>query len=104
MPKEYGTPGPRAIYPDICTSRSIAACSLEAQLLFDRLVSQADDQGRIEGDIAILKTVCVPLVERITTRNLGRFLGELEAEELIFRYQHGRSSLTQLPTWWRWQQ
>jgi hypothetical protein len=104
MPKEYGTPGPRAIYPDICTSRSVAACSIEAQLLFDRLVAQADDQGRIEGDIAILKTVCVPLVERITTRNLSRFLSELEAEELIYRYQSGRSSLTQIPTWWRWQQ
>lgn len=104
MPKEYGTPGPRAIYPDICTSRSVAACSIEAQLLFDRLLAQADDQGRIEGDVAILKSVCVPLVERISPRNLNRFLSELETEELIFRYEAGRSSLTQIPTWWRWQQ
>lgn len=104
MPKEYGTPGPRAIYPDICTSRSVAACSVEAQLLFDRLLAQADDQGRVEGNVAILKSICVPLVEKITTRNLNRLLGELEAEELIFRYEAGRSSLTQIPTWWRWQQ
>lgn len=104
MPKEYGTPGPRAIYPDICTSRSVAACSVEAQLLFDRLLAQADDQGRVEGNIAILKSVCVPLVDKITTRNLNRLLGELEAEDLIFRYEAGRSCLTQVPTWWRWQQ
>lgn len=114
MPKEYGTPGPRAIYPDICTSRSLAACSIEAQLLFDRLLAQADDQGRLEGDAAVIKSLCVPLVDTIPTRSIGRgnnrfagideLLAELEAEELVIRYSAGRSRLVQVLTWWRWQQ
>lgn len=114
MPKEYGTPGPRAIYPDMCTSRSIAICSLPAQLLFDRLIVQADDQGRIEGDALVLKSLCVPLVDEIPARAMGRgskridgideLLAELEAEDLLYRYTAGRSVLTQLVTWWRWQQ
>lgn len=114
MPKEYGTPGPRAIYPDICTSRSVAACSIEAQLLFDRLLAQADDQGRLEGDAAVIKSLCVPLVDTIPARTIGRgshrfvgideLLAELEAEELVIRYSVGRSRLVQVLTWWRWQQ
>lgn len=114
MAKEFGTPGPRAIYPDMCTSRSIARCSIEAQLLFDRLITQADDQGRIEGDAGVIKSLCVPLVEMIPARSRGRgtkrvrgvdeLLGELEAEDLVYRYQADRSALVQLVTWWRWQQ
>lgn len=114
MPKEYGTPGPRAIYPDMCTSRSIASCSLAAQLLFDRLLVQCDDQGRIEGDALVIKSLCVPLVDVIPARAIGRgarrmpgiddLLAELESEDLVYRYQNGRSTLIQLVTWWRWQQ
>jgi hypothetical protein len=114
MPKEYGTPGPRAIYPDICTSRSVAACSLEAQLLFDRLLAQADDQGRIEGDAAVIKSLCVPLIAQIPAIAVGRgakrlpgideLIDELAAEDLVFRYAIGRSTLIQVLTWWRWQQ
>lgn len=114
MPKEYSTPGPRAIYPDICTSRSVAACSVAAQLLFDRLIAQADDQGRIEGDAAVIKSLCVPLVAAIPATSMGRgskkvdgideLLAELEAEELIVRYSSGRNRLVQVLTWWRWQQ
>lgn len=114
MAKEYGTPGPRAMYPDICTSRSVAACSLAAQLLFDRLISQADDQGRIEGDAAVIKSLCVPLAREIPAFGVGRgskrvpgiddLLAELEAEELLVRYQVGRDQLVQLIGWWHWQQ
>ncbi len=113
MPKEFGTPGPRAIYPDICTSRSLAACSIEAQLLFDRLLVQADDQGRLEGDAGVIKSLCVPLVDQIPARprsgarripGIAERLAELEAEELICTYEVGRSALIQIVTWWRWQQ
>jgi hypothetical protein len=104
MPKEYGTPGPRAIYPEICTSRSIAACSVEAQLLFERLISQADDQGRLEGDALVIKALCAPLVARVSVRVVDRSLDELVGQDLIRRYQAGSHTLVQIVTWWRWQQ
>lgn len=104
MPKEYSTPGPRAVYPEICTSRSIATCSLEAQLLFDRLISQADDQGRLEGDAMVIKALCVPLVPKLTVKAVDRALDELAAEKLVRRYAADGHVLVQIVTWWRWQQ
>jgi hypothetical protein len=103
MPKDYGTPGPRAIYPDVCTSRTLAATSIRAQLLFDRLISQADDQGRIEGTAIVIKALCVPLVEELTARVVENLLGELERSALIARYAVGGHVLVQIVTWWRWQ-
>lgn len=104
MPKEYATPGPRAIYPEICTSRSIASCSLEAQLLFDRLVCQADDQGRLEGDAMVIKALCVPLIAKLTVKVVDRALNELVAEKVVQRYETEGHVLVQIVTWWRWQQ
>jgi hypothetical protein len=103
MPKAYGTPGPRAIYPDICTSRTMAAVSVRAQLLFDRLIAQADDQGRIEGDATIVKAICVPLVADFTLRTTEAALVELVRADLVLRYKAERNDLIQLVTWWRWQ-
>jgi hypothetical protein len=103
MPKDYGTPGPRAIYPDVCTSRTLAATSIRAQLLFDRLISQADDQGRIEGTAIVIKALCVPLVEELTARVVENLLDELTRSGLIVRYGLGGHVLVQIVTWWRWQ-
>lgn len=104
MPKAFGTPGPRAIYPDVATSRSLAGCSIEAQLLFDRLLALADDQGRLEGDSVVIKAICVPLVAAMTPRRVEAALAELAAARLILRYALPLyPALVQLVTWWRWQ-
>jgi hypothetical protein len=103
MPKQFGTPGPRAIYPDICTSRTIAAVSIRAQLLFDRLIAQADDQGRVEGDASIVKAICVPLIAEFTARTVETSLQELVGRTLIVRYKADGHDLIQIVTWWRWQ-
>ena len=103
MPKAYGTPGPRAIYPDACTSRSLSSVTAEAERLFWRIISQADDQGRLEGDVLVLRSLCVPLLARATTAVVERWLGELVAQRLISRYHQGDSDLVQVVTWWRWQ-
>src|SRR5690348_648272 len=89
MPKDYGTPGPRAIYPDACRSLSLAAISGDAERLFWRLVSQADDQGRLEGDAFAIKALCVPRVEKITPRRVTELLGELQQHGLIRLYAAG---------------
>jgi hypothetical protein len=104
MPKEYGTPGPRAVYPEICTSRSVASCGIEAQLLFDRLISQADDQGRLEGDALVIKALCVPLVGKLSVKGVDKALEELVGQQLVVRYHTGSHELVQIITWWRWQQ
>jgi hypothetical protein len=103
MPKDFGTPGPRAIYPDACTSRSLSSLSAESERLFWRLISQADDQGRLEGDVLVLRSLCVPLLAKATTAVVERWLAELVANKLILRYQDADAEHVQLVTWWRWQ-
>lgn len=103
MPKEYGTPGPRAIYPDACTSRSLSSVGPEAERLFWRLISQADDQGRLEGDALVIRSLCVPLLAKASTALVERWLRELVNAQLVVTYQHDGADLVQIVTWWRWQ-
>jgi hypothetical protein len=103
MTKQYGTPGPRFIYPDACTSRSLALCDPLAQLLFDRLLTQCDDQGRLEADPAVVKALCMPLIAKATVRAVERWLEELEREDMIRRYSQGGRPLIQMTNWWSYQ-
>lgn len=103
MPKTYGTPGPRVLYPDCCTSQSLAECSMGAQLLFDRLIVQSDDQGRQQGDPAIVKAVCFPYFAEATPKRIAGWMGELERSGMVTLYASGKASLVQLTGWWSYQ-
>jgi hypothetical protein len=100
MPKQYGTPGPRAIWPSIADSDPLAACSLPAQLLFERLISQADDQGRQEGDPVLVKAHCMPRIREATPRRIAGWIAELDQAGLITHYFHRGRILIQLMNWW----
>lgn len=104
MVKQFGGPGPRQLFPAACTSESLARCSVEAQLLFDRLIVQADDQGRCVGAPQIVRGLCMPLVEAMTTAGVERCLGELSAAGMIELYATPKGQqLIQLLGWWTWQ-
>lgn len=114
MPKLYGTPGPRAIWPSVARNRQLAACSLGARLLFDRLISQADDQGRLEGDPILVRAACMPLDAEATLPAIRKWLTELEnagrdpatdpdSLGLIVRYEAHGQALIQLSNWWTYQ-
>jgi hypothetical protein len=103
MPKTYGTAGPRQMYPSVATSKALARCSLLAQLLFDRLIVQADDQGRLEDGAEFVRAVCVPLVARVTTKSVEAALSELAAAGLILRYRASKRELLQVNGWWEHQ-
>jgi hypothetical protein len=100
MPKKFGTPGPRLIMPTVCTSVPVAGCGIEAQLLFDRLIAQADDQGRLQGEARVVAALCMPLIRSATERKVARWLGEIETAGLIERYQADGRELVQLRGWW----
>lgn len=100
MPKKYATAGPRSIYPSTATSLKIARCSMQAQLLFDRIIAAADDQGRLQGDPLLVKSTCMPLIDKATVKAIGAWLGELEDQHLIIRYQVDGEPLIQLRNWW----
>ena len=103
MPKQYGTPGPRFIYPEACTSRSLASCHPMAQLLFDRLLTQCDDQGRLEADADVARALCMPLIPQAKPRQVEWWLKELTDQGMLLRYEADGRNLIQVSNWWSFQ-
>jgi hypothetical protein len=101
--KQYATPGPRAIYPELCDSPSLGRCGLLANALFPRLIAQADDQGRLPGEPRAVLMQCLPHLSYVRVDEVEQALDELEAEGHLQRYAAGGRNLLQLVTWWRWQ-
>src|SRR5688500_15850556 len=90
----------RAVYPSAATSLSLARCSVEAQLLFTRLIAAADDQGRLQGDPLLVRSQCMPLVGRANAKTVERWLAELSTNEMILRYEAHGQPLLQITNWW----
>jgi hypothetical protein len=104
MTKQFGTPGPRAIYPEMCDSPSLGRCGILANALFPRLVAQADDQGRLAGDAYSILIACMGrLLRLVTVDELEAALAELEGAEVVQRYEVRGEQYLQLLQWWRWQ-
>jgi len=104
MTKQFSTPGPRAIHPELCDSPSMGRCGLLANLLFPRLVAQADDQGRLAGGAAGVLVQCLPrLLRLVSVDQVGEALDELAEAGMLERYEHRGDELIQLTRWWHWQ-
>jgi hypothetical protein len=104
MTKQFGTPGPRAIYPEMCDSPSLGRCSILANALFPRLVAKADDQGRLAGDAYGLLVQCMGRHMRdVRVDQLEDALAELEGAGVLARYAAEGAQYVQLLSWWRWQ-
>jgi len=102
MPREI-VKKPRMIYPQIATSLSIAKLSVLAELLFWRILPQADDQGRLPGDPEQLKAIACPMRKELTGENIPDLLAELEAAKLIIRYSNSEDQYIQITKWWDYQ-
>jgi len=102
MPREIARK-PRFIYPTIATSLSIAQISALAELLFWRILPQADDQGRLIGHPKQLKALACPMRDEITVKNIPELLKELEGADLIIQYSTSSEPLIQIKTWWNYQ-
>lgn len=103
MTKQYSTPGPRAIYPEMCDSPSLGRVGLLANALFPRLIAQADDQGRLPGGAREVLMLCMPHLPYVSVNEVDAALAELEAEGHVQRYAAASRNLLQILTWWRWQ-
>ena len=102
MPREI-VKKPRFIYPQIATSLSIAKLSVLAELLFWRLLPQADDQGRLPGNPLQLKATVCPIRKEFTDDNITGLLTELENARLIILYSNSSTDYIQIAKWWDYQ-
>ena len=102
MPREIARK-PRFIYPTIATSLSIAQISALAELLFWRILPQADDQGRLSGHPKRLKALACPMRDEITQDNIPELLKELEEADLVTQYSSSSEPVIQIKAWWDYQ-
>ena len=85
--------GGRGIMPNrllkegICTSDAINMLSSDSEVLFYRLLVVSDDFGNMDGRIAIIKSMCFPLKEKLTTDKITSWMDELVVAKLIQRYK-----------------
>lgn len=77
----------RLLKEGICTSDAINMLSSDSEVLFYRLLVVADDFGRMDGRVQIIKSQCFPLKESFTSSKIEKLLIELQQATLITPYQ-----------------
>ena len=77
----------RLLKEGICTSDAVNLLSSDSEVLFYRLLVVSDDFGNMDGRPAIIKSMCFPLKESVTTKLIKTWLIELENATLIQRYK-----------------
>jgi len=102
MPAErtrYYATRPRRVPPEFCTDEGLESCSLLAALLLYRLISQADDQGRLPGHPTFLRAVCFPMRPDVSERKVALALDELAAAGFVIRYDLKGKLYLQIGRW-----
>lgn len=102
MPAErtrYYATRPRRVPPEFCTDEGLESCSLLAALLLYRLISQADDQGRLPGHPKYLRAVCFPMRPAVSERKVALALDELTAAGFVIRYDLKGRFYLQIDRW-----
>lgn len=91
MPQRFLKPGFR-------TSARLAKCSRDARLLYVNLITLADDWGRYEGDVTLLKNECFPY-DDVATEVFQSWLNELIEVSVLVRYSVGEIWYIQIERW-----
>jgi len=77
----------RLLKEGICTSDAINMLSSDSEVLFYRLLVVADDYGRMDGRVQIIKSQCFPLKDSFTSEKITSLLQELRQANLIAFYK-----------------
>jgi len=90
----------RIIRDSITTSPTLDKLSAEAECLFYRLLTQADDHGRFMADPMVLIASCYPLRARVATcEQMTAWVGECQQAGLVVLYEHDERVYGHFPSW-----
>jgi len=92
----------RMIDPNIWTSVQVARLSVLQRLLYIGLISNADDEGRLNGDPTYIKGIIFPH-DNITPGAIEDCLKRIARVGLIVRYRVGRGHYILHPNWRKYQ-
>lgn len=92
----------RMLDPGIWTNVQVARLSVLQRLLYIGLISNADDDGRLNGDPTYIKGVVFPH-DNITVQAIEDALKQIARGSLIVRYRANKSWYIQHPNWGKFQ-
>ncbi len=88
----------RTIKPELWRSPDLQRLSVQHRLTFIGLISHADDEGRVVGEPAYIRSIVFPM-DDVSLKRMGAILSDLEKTGLIRRYEVADEPYLVLPTW-----
>lgn len=92
----------RMVDPGFWQSENMAKLTIRQRLLFIGLFSNADDEGRLGGKPALIRSIVFPY-EDISIKDIEEDLKNIEATGSIFRYSVKGNSYIQVTGWEKYQ-
>lgn len=93
----------RMVFAKIWESKQIGKISREARLLYVGLITLADDDGRVTGDAAALRSKIFMRDDDITGHQVKSWIDEVVAAKLVYRYTVDEEDYLVHPNWFRYQ-
>lgn len=80
---------PNRVLRDYTDSLRFDGISAEAERLFIRLLTKADDYGRFHADPRLVCAACFPLERKIAPEQVAKWMKELVTRNLVLQYEAG---------------
>lgn len=93
----------RTIKPELFRDQKLQRRPRDERLLFIGIFTHADDFGRIEGDVALIRSVVFPCDADISVKRVDGWLNNLADDGFIRRYTINGQPFIDLPKWERHQ-
>ncbi|MGD0020260.1 MAG: hypothetical protein ABSD62_13495 [Candidatus Limnocylindrales bacterium] len=95
----YYSARPRRVPPELCTDELLEECSPLAALALYRIISQADDQGRLPGSPKHIRALCFGMRPEASLKKVASAIEELVATGFLIRYVVAGRTLLQVDRW-----
>lgn len=91
------------LHTDIWKSKQVSGLSIQARLLYIGLITLGDDDGRLNGDAALLRSQIFPRDEKVSIADVSKWLEEIVSAGLIVKYTANGDDYLAHPNWTRYQ-
>jgi hypothetical protein len=91
----------RTLKPEVWQDERLAEVTFDARLLYVGLVTQADDEGRQNGNLNIVKSRIYPFDGGLALDDIAAWLGELEAAGLVELYAAEARQYIAIKSWFQ---
>lgn len=88
----------RMLHKKISVSVQVNKLTLPAKLLFTWMISHADDEGKLKGDIEFIKAMVVPMT-KWSSKKIQSYLTEMKNQELIYYWQENTEWFIEFIKW-----